>query len=77
MLKKNKKTFTNTSPETVKIHVFGSCGKKLDYTRIGKVIAPSCERVCVCVCVCVCEWGCAVFSSGQAFSFVSSDRKLQ
>ena len=31
----------------MKIHVFGSWDKKLDY--IGKVIAPSC--VCVCACV--------------------------
>ena len=68
----------------MKIHVFGSCEKKLDY--IGKVIAPSCVYLCVCVCArartCVCAYVCvcvcvcvvAVFSLG---SFVSSDRKLQ
>ena len=68
-----KKKFTNTAPEIVKIHVFGSSEKKLDY--IGKVMC-----VCVCVCVracvhmrvCVCARVCvrggrAVFSLGSSF----------
>ena len=55
------------------IHVFGSCEKKLDY--IGKVNAPCC--VCVSVAESGWEGGGLCFPSGQALSFVSSDKKLQ
>ena len=73
---KTQINFPNTSTEIhVKIQVFRSCEKKLDY--IGKVIALSCVcmcvraracvRVCVCVCVCVVEVLCFTCTSGQAF----------
>ena len=72
---KNPLNYTNISREIVKIHVFGSCERKLDYIS-GIAIVPyklkdrpfdSLEAGVM-----------AVFSLGSGvFIFFSSDRKLQ